>query len=133
MVAIPDSHKDLLDRPIVVSLVTVMPNGQPQVTPVWCDFADGYVRINTARGRQKERNFNRNSKVAILAIDPNDTARWIEVRGEVEDSTEEGAREHINKLSWLYDGEDFFEGKTRPSGEVRVIYRIRPTRVNINT
>jgi PPOX class probable F420-dependent enzyme len=130
MVSIPDTHKQLLEGPIVVALVTIMPDGQPQVTPVWCDMEDGYIRINTARGRQKDRNLTNNSKVAVLAIDPQNPNFWIEVRGEVADSTEDGAREHINTLSYLYDNEDFFVGKTRPPNEVRVIYRIRPTRVN---
>lgn len=130
-VNIPESHRDLLEGPYTITLVTVMPDGQPQATPVWCDLDGGYVRINTARGRQKDRNLNRpNAKVAITVIDPKDVNRWIEVRGEVADSTEEGAPEHINKLSWLYDNEDFYEGKTRPAGEIRVIYRIRPTKIN---
>lgn len=131
MVPIPESHRDLLEGPVVVSLATVSADGQPQVTPVWCDIEGGYIRINTARGRLKDRNLNRpNAKVAIMATDPNNMYRWIEIRGEVADSTEEGAREHINKLSWLYDNRDYYEGRSVPADQIRVIYRIRPTKIN---
>ena len=57
--AIPDSHRDLFERPVLASLAAILPNGQPQVTPVWVDEADGCVRVNTARGRQKHRNYGR--------------------------------------------------------------------------
>ncbi|MBL8133853.1 MAG: PPOX class F420-dependent oxidoreductase [Anaerolineae bacterium] len=130
MTVIPASHLDLLEGPVVVTLVTLMPDGQPQATPVWCDLAEGFIRVNTVRGRQKDRNLAERPKVTVLAIDPNDPYRWLEVRGEVVDSTEAGGAEHINALSHLYKGKDF---RALEPGEVRVIYRIRPTRVNANS
>ena len=131
---IPDSHKDLLERPVVVTLVTLMPDGQPQATPVWCDFDGEYVRINTARGRQKDKNMQRQARVSILAIDPADPYRWMEIRGEVAEITEEGAAEHINALSRKYVQKDYYGGY-RPAElrfkQQRVIYKIKPTRVNL--
>ena len=111
-VPIPEAFRDLLDRPVVVGLVTVMPDGQPQATPVWVDFDGTYVRINTKQGRQKAKNMQPGAKVTVLAIDPDNTGRWMEVRGQVVLVTEEGAVDHINALSLKYDGvADFFAGK----------------------
>jgi PPOX class probable F420-dependent enzyme len=129
---IPESHRDLFERPVVVSLVTVMPNGQPQATPVWCSFDGTYVWVNTARGRQKDANMQRNPRVTVLAIDPNDPYRWLEVRGQIEDVTEEGAVDHINALSKKYRGNPNYYASNpgQRNKETRVIYKIRPSRVN---
>ncbi len=102
---IPDSFKDLLERPVFVTLVTVMPNGQPQATPVWVDYDGEFVRVNSARGRQKDRNMERNPHVTVLAIDPDNPYRWMEIRGIVEHISEEGGLDHINKLSKKYRGQ----------------------------
>lgn len=129
---IPDDFRDLLDRPVVVALVTVMPDGQPQATPVWADYDGMYVRVNSARGRQKDKNMTRNAKVTVLAIDPLDTGRWMEIRGRIAEITEEGALEHINALSNKYDGEpDFYAKNPSMRGkQQRVTYKIEPLRVN---
>jgi len=131
-VTIPDQYRDLLDGPVVVTLTTVMPNGQPQATPVWCDYDGTYIRVNTARGRQKDRNMQTNPRVTILAIDPQNAYRWIEVRGRVEEVTEAGAVDHINKLAKLYAGRDDYYAPMpqRRGQETRVIYKIRPEHVN---
>jgi PPOX class probable F420-dependent enzyme len=131
-VPIPDAFRDLLDDPVVVALVTVMQDGQPQATPVWVDYDGTYVRINTARGRQKDKNMSKNSKVTILAIDPKNTQRWMEIRGRIAEETEDGALEHINALSNKYDGEpDFYANNPERRGkQQRVTYKIEPLRVN---
>ena len=124
---IPQSYRDLLDRPIVVSLATLMGDGSPQVQPVWCSFDGTHVLINTARGRQKWRNMSRRRAVTVLAIDPDNDSRWLEVRGTVAAETEAGADDHIDELARLYLGVD--EYPFRQEGEVRVIFRIAPQRV----
>ena len=131
-VPIPDAFRDLLDDPVVVALVTIMADGQPQATPVWVDYDGTYVRVNTARGRQKDKNMRVNSKVTVLAIDPKDTGRWLEIRGRVAEDTEEGALEHANALSLKYDGEPDFYAKNpeRRHTQQRVTYKIEPLRVN---
>lgn len=130
---IPDSHKDLLERPIVVSLATVNRDGQPQVTPVWADYDGTYIRVNSARGRQKVKNMEERPMVTVLAIDPDNTQRWIEVRGKVEEITEEGADEHINTLSKQYVGVDYYTAYPQNRGvQTRVIFKIRPTRVVVS-
>jgi PPOX class probable F420-dependent enzyme len=129
---IPGSHRDLLEGPVFVALVTVMPTGQPQATPVWCSMDGDRILVNTARGRQKDRNMTRNPKVTIMAIDPKNGYRWIEVRGEVDEVTEDGAVDHINALSKLYTGRaDFYADMPHRRGkETRVTYKIRPVKVN---
>jgi PPOX class probable F420-dependent enzyme len=130
---IPDAYRDLLDRPIVITLVTVMPNGQPQATPVWCSYDGTHVLVNIVRGRQKDKNMQRDPRVTILAVDPNNPFRWIEVRGRVVENTEQGALEHINRLAKLYvNRDDYYAPRPEMRGqETRVIYKIRPERVNV--
>jgi PPOX class probable F420-dependent enzyme len=130
---IPDSHKDLLEQPVYVALATVMADGQPQVTPVWCSYDGAHILVNTLRGRIKEKNMKARPKVTILAIDPKDPYRWLEVRGAVEAMTEEGAIEHINQLAQLYANKKNYYGDYVPAErrhqETRVICKIKPTKV----
>lgn len=132
---IPEAYRDLLDRPVVVSLATINPDGQPQVTPVWCDYDGEYVRVNSSGGRRKVKNMKTRPQVTVLAIDPKDHYRWMEVQGVVEEVIEnqDEAVAHINKLSNEYDGRpDFFSNKPGQRGEQRIIFKIRPTRVAAN-
>ena len=124
---IPDKYRDLLDRPIVVSLATLMSDGTPQVQPVWCSYDGAHILVNTEKGRQKYRNMSRRPAVTILAIDPDDTSRWLEVRGAVVGETEEGANEHIDELARLYLGVDKYP--LHQEGDVRVLFKIAPQRV----
>ncbi len=128
---IPESHRDLLDDPVVVGLVTVMPNGQPQATPVWWTYDGTYIIVNTACGRQKDRNLRANPQVTVLAIDPQNPYRFLEVRGEVAECTEQGALDVINQLSEKYTGNaDYYWRNPQMRGaEQRVTYKIRPLHV----
>jgi PPOX class probable F420-dependent enzyme len=123
---IPETHLDLLsdDRPVVAALATLFSDGSPQVTPVWFDREGEFIRVNTNKGRAKYRNMRARPRVALLVVDPNEMLRHLQIRGEVADFTEQGAHEHIRALSHKYTGHDF-----RPlhPGEVRVIFKIRPT------
>lgn len=123
---IPASHRDLLERPIVAALATILPNGTPQVTPVWFNYADGYLYVNTAVGRLKDRAVRANPYLALMVVDPQDPYRYIQVRGPVVEITEEGAVEHINFLSHRYKGEDY----DLPAGQRRVRYTIAPEHVD---
>jgi PPOX class probable F420-dependent enzyme len=107
------------------NLATVMPDGTPQVTPVWFDYADGLVRVNTARGRVKARNMKEGAPVALSIMDPDDAYRYIQIRGRVKRETEQGAGAHIDQLAKKYLGRDKYP-YARPD-EVRVIYEIEPT------
>ncbi len=128
MAPIPDKLRDLFEKPIAVGLATLMPNGQPQVTPVWVDYDGEYVRVNTARGRQKDRNMGKRAKVTLLLIDPSNMYHWAEVRGHIAEVTEQGAEAHIDSLSKKYTGNP--KHKKQNPAEVRVMYKIMPDKVN---
>jgi PPOX class probable F420-dependent enzyme len=125
---IPPDFGDLLTKKLAFAhLATVMPDGTPQVTPVWFDVVGDRVRINTARGRVKDRNMQENGAVALSISDPDDPYRHIAIRGRVANVTEEGADAHIDALARKYLGRDY---PRRREGEVRVIYEIEPTSIS---
>lgn len=130
---IPDSHLDLLNGPRVAALTTVMPDGQPQTTAVWCNFDGTHVLVNTMRGFQKERNMRANPRVTLLAYDPRDPLRYLEVRGRVVEMTEMGAMDHLDALSELYTGRTPYFGGCVPAElrerETPVLCKILPTHV----
>lgn len=99
---IPISHLELIDGPYVVALTTVMPDGQPQTTPVWCNRKEEYIFINVMKGFRKEKNMRSNPKVSLLAYDPKNPLHNIEIRGCVIEMTEDGAVEHLDELTQLY-------------------------------
>ena len=126
--AIPEAYRDLLDDPVVVTLVTMMPDGQPQATPVWANWDGQLIWVNTARGRQKDENMTERPRVTVLAIDPQNPYRYMEVRGDIAEVTEDGAAEHINQLSHEYFGRDYYQDSD-PGSEQRVIFKIAPRHV----
>lgn len=121
---IPARFRDLLDKRAFAHLATLMPDGRPQVTPVWCDFDGKRVRVNSAKGRVKDRNIRRDGRVALSLSDPDDPYRYLEIRGQVVEITESGADDHIDRLAQKYLGEERYPHRT--SGEVRVMYKIEP-------
>jgi PPOX class probable F420-dependent enzyme len=132
--AIPPSHRDLVECPPVAALTTVMPDGYPQTSVVWCDFDGECVRVNTMRGFQKERNMQRNSRVTLLCYDPKEPLRYLEVRGTVVEMTENGAAAHLDALASKYAGRPIrYFGECIPARfaetETPVLCRIRPARV----
>src|SRR3954464_11090531 len=94
--------KEILGKKTFAHLATLMPNGSPQVTPVWVDYDGKHVRINSARGRVKDKNMRRDPRVSLSLQDPENPYRYIEVRGRVVDITHNGADEHIDQLSQKY-------------------------------
>jgi len=122
--AIPNSHLDLFKKKAFANLATLMPNGQPQVTPVWVDYDGRNVLINTAEGRQKDKNLMRDGRVALAIMDPENPYRYLEIRGRVVERTREGADQHIDSMARKYLGQDKYPFR-RP-GEVRVLFRIEP-------
>lgn len=123
MPVIPESHADILSKKSFAHVATVNPDGSPQVTPVWVDFDGEYIVINSAKGRKKDRNMRARPEVGVSVQDPDNPYRYLGVEGVVEEITEEGAAEHIHKMSHKYQGSDYPLSAT----ETRVIYKIRPT------
>jgi PPOX class probable F420-dependent enzyme len=127
--AIPDKFRDLLEKKAFANLATVMKDGAPQVTPVWFDWDGSHIRVNSAKGRIKDRNMRRSPRVALAILDPDNPYRHLAIQGRVVDVTEQGADAHIDALAKKYLGQDRYPGRT--PGEVRVIYRIQPDRVAV--
>jgi PPOX class probable F420-dependent enzyme len=131
---IPASHLDLVECPPVAALTTVMADGYPQTSVVWCDFDGDCIRVNTMRGFAKERNMRRDPRVTLLCYDPRQTLRYLEVRGTVIEMTEQGAAAHLDALASKYVGRPIrYFGDAIPAGfaetEVPILCRIRPDRV----
>ena len=120
-------YNDLFTKRAFAQLATLMPDGSPQVSPVWVDFDGEYILVNTAQGRQKDRNLKHDPRVAIAIQDPNNAYRKVLVRGRVEQITTQGADEHIDKLSERYTGNKIYQN--RRAGEVREILKIKPEHV----
>jgi PPOX class probable F420-dependent enzyme len=124
---IPQSFRDLFDKKAFAHIATVGPDGTPQVTPVWIDFDGNQIRVNTAKGRVKAKNLERNPKVAISIQDPENPYRYVQVRGRVTEITEKGADAHIDALAKKYLGQDRYPG--RKPGEVRLTVKVTPEKI----
>jgi len=131
---IPASHLDLVQCPPVAALTTLMKDGYPQTSVVWCDFDGTFVRINTMRGFAKERNMRRDPRVTLLCYDPRRPLRYLEVEGTVVEMTEDGAAEHLDGLASAYMGRparyfgDCIAAEFAAT-ETPVLCRIRPEHV----
>jgi PPOX class probable F420-dependent enzyme len=129
MAAIPSAYLDLFQqKKAFAHLATLMPDGSPQVTPVWFDYKDGLIRVNSAKGRVKSRNMRQGSRVALAIMDPDNPYRYIQVRGQVGRVTEEGASAHIDSLAKKYLGQEKYP-YAQP-GEIRVIFEIEPRSIH---
>ena len=127
MATVPESYRDLLTKKSFAHVETVGADGAPQVTPVWVDYDGTHVRLNTARGRVKDKNLQRNPKIALSIQDPDNPYRYLQIRGRVVEVTEKGADEHIDALSKKYTGRDKYANR-RP-GEVRVTVKVLPEKI----
>jgi PPOX class probable F420-dependent enzyme len=126
---IPEKYRDLFQKRAFASLGTLMPDGRPQVTPVWCDLEGDLVIFNSAKGRQKDKNVRRDPRVSLAIIDPENPYRYLEIRGSVVEITEDGADDNIDKLAKKYLGVDKYP--YAQSGETRVIYKIKPEHTTV--
>ena len=129
MTAIPEKFLDLVQsKKALANLATIMPDGSPQVTPVWFDYSNGAIRVNTAKGRVKARNMRQGAPVALAIVDPDNAYRYMQIRGRVKRITEEGGDAHIDALAKKYLGKDKYPW-AQP-GQVRVTYEIEPSSVS---
>ena len=122
MAAFPDQYMDLFQKKAFGAFTTLMPDGSPQTTPVWVDYKNGEVWVNSALGRQKDKNVRRDARVAVTIIDADNPYRYVEVRGKVKEITQTGADAHIDAMAKKYLGQDKYP--FRQPGEERVIYKI---------
>jgi PPOX class probable F420-dependent enzyme len=132
---IPADHLDLLERPVAGVLTTMGRDGWPQASLVWADHDGECARVNTTLEGQKGRNLTRDRKVSLLVVDPDDTTRFVEIRGEGE-LILDGAEAHLDQLTRRYAGYPHFYGHVYPIGqrdlETRVTCRIHPSRVVVD-
>ena len=125
---IPPAYLDLFKKPAFANLATLNPDGSPQVTPVWTDFDGTNVLVNTARGRVKHRNLEREPRVALSILDPENPYRYLGIQGRVTEMTESGADAHIDKMAKKYLNKDKYP--FRQPGEVRVLVKIKPEKIH---
>lgn len=120
----PETCLDLLkpETKAYLYLATVMPDGSPQVTPVWFDTDGQHILVNTSEGRVKDRNMKKRPRVAMVIQDPKEPYRYLQIRGEVVEYTREGADEHIDMLSRRYSGKPW----DYRLGQQRIIFKIKP-------
>src|SRR5437764_14965908 len=127
---IPASHADLLQasKRAFAQLATLNPDGSPQVTPVWVDFDGTHLIVNTARGRVKHRNLQREPRVALSIFDPQNPYRYLGIQGRVTEMTEAGADAHIDRMAKKYLNKDKYP--FRQPGEMRVLLKITPSKIH---
>lgn len=129
MSSIPEEFHDLLTEKQAYAVFTTMgPDDMPHSTKVWVDYDEekDRVLVNTERDRRKEKNVKNDPRVSILVPDPDNHYRWVSLTGEVDNITEEGAREHIDEMALKYTGEKEYQN---PIETRRVILEIRPDSV----
>ncbi|MHA1984465.1 MAG: PPOX class F420-dependent oxidoreductase [Candidatus Hodarchaeales archaeon] len=129
---IPESHLDLVKNPYHGVLTTIMPDGQPQSSIVWCDYDGKNILINTTKERQKGKNMILNPKASIIIIDPSDVGRFISIRGNVE-IIEENASTHLDEITRKFTKYQHYYGNIYPleqkEKETRIICKIKPIKI----
>ncbi|HZP24048.1 MAG TPA: PPOX class F420-dependent oxidoreductase [Terriglobales bacterium] len=125
---IPENFLDLFQKKAFGSLSTLMPDGSPQTNPVWVDFQDGEVWVNTAVGRLKDKNMKRDPRVSVALIDPDNPYRFLEIRGKIREATQNGAAQHIDKMAKKYLDKDKYP--FAQPGEQRIVYKIVPEHIH---
>lgn len=122
-----DEQKQFFRKPNFGHLATLEPDGSPQVTPVWIDVDGDHILINTAKGRKKVRNVERDPRVSVEVVEQDNPYSMLSVQGTVVGMTTDGADEHIDAMSKKYLGQDSYP--FRQPGEERLILRIQPEKV----
>ena len=132
---IPASHLDLLTRPVCGVLTTMGADGRPQSSLVWVDFDGTCATLNTTLERQKGRNLQADPRVSLLVVDPDDTGRFLQIRGDAELVTD-GALDHLDELTRRYTRHPRYYGFVYPAAqqacETRVICRIHARRITLD-
>lgn len=132
---IPASHLDLLERPVIAVLTTLGPSGMPESSLVWADYDGECARVNTTLERRKGANMAADPRVSLLVVDPDDTSRFLQIRGDAE-LIHDRAIEHLDGLTRQYTAHSHFYGHVYPeeqaARETRVIGRIHARRVTLD-
>lgn len=121
---IPESHADLVERPVLAHVATLGPKGEPQNNPVWFDMKDGLIRFSQTTARQKYRNVQKDGRVAFSIVDPDNPYRYLEIRATLERIEPDPDYAFINSMAKKYLNEDRYPW-LQP-GEERVVLYFRP-------
>lgn len=124
--SIPESHADLLTKPALAHVATIGPEGEPQSNPVWFDARDGALLFSQTTTRQKVRNLERDPRIALSIVDPDNPYRYLEIRGRVERIDPDPDNAFINAMAKKYLGQDVYPWH-RPEDQ-RVVVVVRPER-----
>ena len=131
-VVIPESHKDLIEQPLVAILATITPSGKPHTTAIWRYYDGRHILFITSRGLQKEKNIQANPKVSIMMLDFQDPYRYLEIRGVVDEIIEKGAIEQLDQIAHYYTGKPTYYGYIVPAEDLgtrtHLICKIRPVK-----
>jgi PPOX class probable F420-dependent enzyme len=111
----------------LVYIATIMADGSPQLSPVWANYDDGYILVNTAEGRVKHKNVLRDPRVAVSVVSKDNPLDMTTIRGKVEDLIPDYDYKHADKLTQQYLGRNHYPFKQKD--ERRVILKIKPEHV----
>ncbi|HSD05171.1 MAG TPA: PPOX class F420-dependent oxidoreductase [Nitrosopumilaceae archaeon] len=117
----------LLESRNLLFLATIMKDGSPQISPVWADYENNHIMINTAEGRIKHKNILRDPRVAVSIVDQNNPLNMTTIRGKVVEIISDYDYKHADKLTKKYMNKDKYP--FRREGEKRIIFKIKPERV----
>jgi PPOX class probable F420-dependent enzyme len=124
--ALTPDDRALIAAPNYAWVVTLQPDGSPQASITWIDTTETHVLVNTAIGRRKDRNVERDPRVTVAVQRGADVYDWITVEGVVEErQVGDAAEAHIDQLSRAYDDRPW----TPVPGQRRVRWLIRPEHI----
>ena len=126
MAEIPDSARDLLERPLLASLGTTRPDGAPQVNPMWFVWDGEHIWFTHTNKRQKYKNIESEPRVSISIFDAEQPYRYIEVRGVVDHIDADPEAKLYQRLSERYQG----TAVTPDDKADRVAIAVKPTGVH---
>jgi PPOX class probable F420-dependent enzyme len=124
MDTIPEKFEDILHSTALANVATIGPKGEPQNNPVWFDWDGERIRFSQVEQRQKYRNIQREPRVALSIVDPQNPYRYLEVRGRVERVEPDREGSFMNRLAKKYTGQDTYAGAV--AGEKRYTIIVRP-------
>lgn len=121
---VPEGYEDLLYSTALIHVATTGPNGEPQNNPVWFDWDGEHVKFSQTKTRQKYRNVNRDPRIALSLVDPENPYRYLEIRGEVVRIEEDPNLDFINSMAKKYLGMDKYPN--HQPGDERVVLYVKP-------
>lgn len=121
---IPQGYRDLLETTALIHVATIGPDGEPQSNPVWFDWDGEHIKFSQTKTRQKYKNVERDPRIAVSLVDPENPYRYLEVRGEVTEVEEDPDNDFINAMAKKYLGME--EYPYHQPGDERIVLYVKP-------